>query len=466
MKTRVLLVHADPSVTSHYVDTLVDAGFKPEDLDVRLMVAPPLKGVPGGGLSSRYDALAQTCLKLGKGSAIRGLCAQQKIAIENGDRIFLATFSAGYAFARHLTDEDRDMLSGLVLIDSGHTSKDADGTASDAGIAWLVEWAKAARAGEKVLAIGHTDVDPVTYASTTQVAEEAIKLSGGPIEDMPLEAYDLDRGCKRIRLAGRMLVAAFDRRSPADAKLEHGDALTVWGDELVRWAVCPAPLEIGELVVKAGRAMAAGIQAGIAAVMLPSLAERIVAQVLHELGDPPREIPGPKFEPRIVAYGKACRRGGLFLGIDEQRHALWAKDGKGREPVQVGSETDEEAWCAKARSAALMGALEPGELPPHGPRVSVAELCSDARAAGTLRAAEATPEPGWAAIYGRAGGNPLLGGPGHVSTVLKVDVAAGSYETGGGNEENTYRRRTRKLVGEPERVAWIATEAKSAAAAA
>ncbi len=50
-----------------------------------------------------------------------------------------------------------------------------------------------------------------------------------------------------------------------------------------------------------------------------------------------------------------------------------------------------------------------------------------------------------------------------MATVLTV--AAGSYETGGGNENNTYGRRTRKLD-EADRVAWIATEVVKAGAAA
>ena len=458
MKTLVLLVHADPSVTPRYRASICEAaGLQTAEIAVHLMVGPPIPGVPGGGLSSRYDALAQSCLQLGKGSAIRGLCQRQKLDLDGFDRVFLATFSAGYAFARHLSAADRELLCGLILIDSGHTSKDPDGTASDAGVAWLVEWARAARQGEKVLAIGHSDVDPVTYASTTQVAEETIRLSGPPIEDLPLGLFEAEHGCKRLRLAGRLLVASFDRRKPADAKLEHGDALTVWGDELVAWAVAGAPLEIEALLAPvSGLAEVAAVVADqVRSVFALSLGDRIVAQVLHELGDPPKEVAGPRHDPRIVAYGKACRRGGRFMGLDGDRHAVWAIDGKGRQPVQVGSETDEEAWCAKARSAALIGALEPGEAPPHGPRVAVAELVTDARRAGTLRAPGETPEVGWAAIYSRAGGNPMVGGTGHVSTVLSV--SADTYETGGGNESNTYLRRLRPLKGEPERVAWIAT---------
>ncbi len=232
----VLLVHADPSVRARYVDACRAAGIV---ADVVALVADPVPGLPGGGLSARYDALAAGARQIGRGSAVRGLVSRYRPprGIEEYEHVLLATFSAGYGFARGLTDVDRALLSGLVLIDSGHGPEGLGGASLD----WLLPWARAAREGRKVLAIGHTDVDPVTYASTTEVAEAAISRSGAPLADLGVgAAWGDDPGLRRRRRANGMVVEGYDRRAPAQAKQEHGDALTVWGPGLVAQACCLA----------------------------------------------------------------------------------------------------------------------------------------------------------------------------------------------------------------------------------
>ncbi len=230
----VLLVHADPSVRARYVDACARAGIA---ADVVALVADPVPSLPGGGLSARYDALAAGSLQLGRGSAVRGLVSRYRPPRDLGDyeHVLLATFSAGYGFARRLSDVDRALLSGLVLIDSGHGAEGLPGAALD----WLTVWARAAREGRTVLSIGHTDVDPVTYASTTEVAEAAIARSGPALPDLGVgPAWGDDPGLRRRRRCNGFVVEGYDRRAPNDAKAEHGDALTVWGDELVAQACC------------------------------------------------------------------------------------------------------------------------------------------------------------------------------------------------------------------------------------
>jgi len=163
----------------------------------------------------------------------------------------------------------------------------------------------------------------------------------------------------------------------------------------------------------------------------------------------PREVPGPKHDPRILAYSVACRRGGSFVGVDEGGSPIWS----GGTPLPLGR--DEDAWCAAARSAAVLASLLPGEPPPHGLRVSVRELVEDARKAGTLRSPDLSPQPGWAAIVGRNGANPLKGGEGHVRTVIQ-SLDAGRYFGIGGNETNAMVAgvHARDLV-----LAWIDTNA-------
>lgn len=228
----VLLVHADPSVRARYVEACARAGIV---ADVVALVADPVPGLPGGGLSARYDALAAGSLQLGRGSAVRGLVSRYRPPRDLGDyeHVLLATYSAGYGFARRLSDVDRALLSGLVLIDSGHGAEGLPGAALD----WLTVWARAARDGRKALAIGHTDVDPVTYASTTEVAEAAIQRSGGPLAELGVgPEWGDDPGLRRRRRRNGFVVEFYDRRPPSEAKGEHGDALTVWGDELVAQA--------------------------------------------------------------------------------------------------------------------------------------------------------------------------------------------------------------------------------------
>lgn len=227
----VFLVHCDPSMKARYAAALGEIGIVAD-------VVPVISDVgPVDGLSSRYDALAAVCLQLGKGSALRGLSARFKPPKALGDyeRVIVCCYSAGYAFARHLTALDVALIDALALDDSGHTSKDPDGTASDAGVVWAVTWARAARACSKVFVVGHTDVDPVTYASTTLFAAETIRLSGPELAELDVDDLE-DVGLKRRRRSGLFVVEAWDRRKPAEAKGEHGDALTVWGPWLVTYA--------------------------------------------------------------------------------------------------------------------------------------------------------------------------------------------------------------------------------------
>lgn len=79
------------------------------------------------------------------------------------------------------------------------------------------------------------------------------------------------------------------------------------------------------------------------------------------------------------------------------------------------------------------------DLAPHGYRISVRELVEDARALGTWRALGTyTPKPGDLAISARDGGDPTLGGSGHVERVESVH--ADHVVTIGGNELNTWIR--------------------------
>jgi hypothetical protein len=211
-KSLLILIHADPSVRAKY---------ERPDLEVVAFVAPGIPGVPGGGLSSRYDALAQRCKTSGRGHLVRELVKlyPPKQDLGTYDHVFLASWSAGYAFLRHLSDVDKALVDGLVMLDSGHTGLDPDKSASDAGVQWAVWWAKAAAEGRKAFWFGHTDIDPVSYASTTKFGAEMLRLAGVASGQ------------------GLLHVQAFNLESAANAKLEHTRALNDWGPGFAHAAV-------------------------------------------------------------------------------------------------------------------------------------------------------------------------------------------------------------------------------------
>jgi len=159
--------------------------------------------------------------------------------------------------------------------------------------------------------------------------------------------------------------------------------------------------------------------------------ERCLIWLGYQFGSDVREIPGPEHDPRILSYSKHCRRGGAYLGNNGEGKPVW----NGGTPLALPTDDAGSPWCAALASETLRAVLLPGEIPPHGLRVSVRELVEDARAAGTLRPADWTPTPGSLAICGRAGEDPLRGGRGHVRAVVGVE---GSRYLGiGGNEHDT-----------------------------
>lgn len=439
----VVIVHADPSVAPQYQQALAARGI---DAEVLCIVT--------GALSSAYAQLAARAAAQQVGSTLRGLlrlCRPQR-PLGEYEHVLLVTYSAGYALARSLSETDRHLCAGLVLLDSGHAALDPDGTAADAGVAWALPWARAARGGLAPMWIGHSDVDPVTYASTTKWAEEVIRLSGGPIPDVELDDAARARGVRRERRAGLLLVRAHD--VSRDQMAEHRAALDGrerggWGPAFVAEAAAcipglasapPAPRGwIGRLRDAIGHLLSLGWMAPPAP--SPTLGERVAAWCVAEMARGIREIPGPRHHPAIQAYIAPCRRGGLpTAGMGGDISGV----------IVLGpSAPDETEWCAAGRSAAVAAVLG-DQRPPHGRRVSVRELVEDARQLGTWRDVSSGYEPqtGDAWIMARAGEDPRRGGRGHVATQVEPGV------TVGGNEDDTWSRTARRRE---DAVGWIVT---------
>lgn len=185
MTRLLILVHADPSVVPLYRAAL------PADVDVVAFVAPPLAGVAGGGMSSRYAALGQQ-LRAQHGSILAGLGKRYPPPrpMASYDAVYMATWSAGYALPRLFSVHDRDALAGLVLLDSGHAARQTLMQQAQ----WAAEWAMLARDSRKLFAIGHSDVR--TYGdvvSTTDFAREVVRQAGEPGGMFVVRAFDVAR---------------------------------------------------------------------------------------------------------------------------------------------------------------------------------------------------------------------------------------------------------------------------------
>lgn len=232
-----------------------------------------------------------------------------------------------------------------------------------------------------------------------------------------------------VRAWQRYLLAYFRSRGQIALPLYGADG--DHGTETVAWTTSWLALVEGQDDTSAtGPLWLAGFaEAGLDPAQM-SLGLRCLAWTGYQLGLGVREIPGARHDARIVAYSAQCRRGGRLLGVDANGSALW----DGGRPLRL--TTDEEHWCATTVSAALVSCLLPGETPPHGARVSVAELVADARRAGTLRPVSWIPTPGSLAIEGRSGQSPIVGGKGHVRR--SVRVVGAEYFGVGGNEHNTF----------------------------
>lgn len=233
------------------------------------------------------------------------------------------------------------------------------------------------------------------------------------------------------RSAGRLTVLSYE--SDLYDAAEHARHLHVVMPEMLA-RIDDGGVDMGAVAARLAVAQAAVGSDEPPAWMDPTLtlAQRMVSWIGAQLYLAPYEIPGAKHEPRIVAYGEHCRRGGTWLGT---------VDGWTSEAKRVSSATDEEAWCAKLQSAALVASWLPGDSLPFCPRVSVAELYRDAVAAVTWQPAGHAlplgvgPAPGDLMILARAGGDPTKGGSGHVRMCIATD--GDTYRGVGGNEVNT-----------------------------
>lgn len=186
----VYFVKGDPSIVASYKKALAAVG----DFDFVVVAARP------DGLSSAYGKLAEQICDPSSGRHCPGLFSRFGCPRAPYETTTLATFSAGYKLAERVlaVQADADAIDAYVAIDSIHADFEDDRTASDVQITPFVDFAKRARAGEKVFWLGHSDVvtpqvGKGSYASTTQVANEIIRLAGGEGGHFRRKAFNVEQ---------------------------------------------------------------------------------------------------------------------------------------------------------------------------------------------------------------------------------------------------------------------------------
>lgn len=150
-----------------------------------------------------------------------------------------------------------------------------------------------------------------------------------------------------------------------------------------------------------------------------SLRERVLAIARGELGV--REDAGANrnHAGRIAGYLAPCVRGGKRLGLTAAAWCAgfvsWCVWTAWTDPSITPADAFDIAEDWSVETPEHRELHDHYEHPPIGYRASVAELCADARATGTLRlpGEHLMPDFGDVLIFGRDGGNPLHGGLGH-----------------------------------------------------
>lgn len=172
----IYFVKGDPSIIPAYKKALAPVG----DFDFVVVAAKP------DGLSSAYGRLADSLCDPANGRICPALFSTYGAPRAPYETTTLATFSAGYKFAERTlaVPDDADAIDAYVAIDSIHADFDPDHSAKDDQIEPFVSFARRAKCKEKLFWIGHSDVvTPQTgkmgYASTTQVADEIVRLASG-----------------------------------------------------------------------------------------------------------------------------------------------------------------------------------------------------------------------------------------------------------------------------------------------
>jgi peptidoglycan hydrolase-like protein with peptidoglycan-binding domain len=366
-------------------------------------------------------------------------------AKHEGDRVVLVTWSGGYPIALWaMTDP---ALDGVVWLDSGHAAEVAPGTPDPARIASAVEYAKRAHGGERLFWMLHSDIDPIRYSSTTEVARAIVEAAGGEggllhVERYPgatardhIEALTTD-GPPFVANAIRALLAYQDAAvtpipsTPRSDPLRRGDRGDAVRDlQALLLAADHSPGSVDGIFGPKTEAAVKGFQR-VRHFAITGEADAYTLDALRARGAAPvTSHEGLGMRALRIALEEAAK------GVHE---TPW---GSNRSPeidaYQAPAGMRGEPWCELFESWCRRQALLPGEVDPLGYHAAVAAFWRAAVKAGKSRPITYRPKVGDAAIFRRfVNGHwhdPTRGGYGHVGRVQVPPMVGAKWVSIDGN---------------------------------
>lgn len=205
-----LVVPNDLGSRDGHVDVLVHLKGSPQRVQQALRAAGVSAisiVVTDGGLSKAYtDRFADP-------AALQRLLDESLVIVRARDdvpddaalgRLWISSFSAGYAAVRELLKHDQwfDRIDGLLMLDSiyaGYVSEQ-DRRPIPGQLAGYVRFAKAACEGKKTMVVTHTRLTPGSYASTWETADVLLAETG---VQPKADDREIAPGLKTYRVASR-----------------------------------------------------------------------------------------------------------------------------------------------------------------------------------------------------------------------------------------------------------------------
>jgi hypothetical protein len=146
-------------------------------------------------------------------------------------RVGVSAFSAGYGAVREILKEPRyyAIITDLVFADSIHTGYTPDGAVEQDNLAPFLQFARDAAAGKKKMFLTHSEIEPKTYASTTETSNYLIQ----GVEGKRKPAHGTNR--RKMKLLSRFDMGGMHVRGYAgNTAPDHMDHLYILSESYKR----------------------------------------------------------------------------------------------------------------------------------------------------------------------------------------------------------------------------------------
>lgn len=212
-----------------------------------------------GGLSSAYQTPFQNDTGLFNSLLSE---AQAKVRAEPDfadnlvfDRLAVSSFSAGYGAVREVLKQQAyynaiDMILAADTIHAGFVSFPGNLALVSSQMTDWRRFASDAAAGNKTFLVTHSQVDPVTYASTTLTANDLIGHVGAAAQPYNVNGLGTLNFYRRAQTGGFMVLGATG--ADADSHLEH---LRYIGEFLEDLPIAKVPEPAGMGLLAGGAAL-------------------------------------------------------------------------------------------------------------------------------------------------------------------------------------------------------------------